>query len=90
MQKHWTIVDAKAQLSEIVRLAYQGEPQVIGTQKPCILVTKAYFKELLEKSKTRAVPMGLELIQAGALVGLESDFELPPRNNDRELVQFGD
>ncbi len=90
MQKHWTIVDAKAQLSEIVRLAHQGKPQIIGTQKPCVLVTEAYFKDLIEKSRQVTIPIGLALIKAGNMVGLDAGFELPSRNNDRDEIQFGD
>jgi hypothetical protein len=90
MQKRWTIVDAKAQLSQIVRLAYQGEPQIIGTQKPCILIPEAYFNELIEQSKEKTPPLGLALIQAGALVSLDDEFELPSRNNDRAAIQFED
>jgi transposase-like protein len=31
--------DAKARLSEVLRLAREGKPQVIGTQEPCVVIS---------------------------------------------------
>ena len=35
----WTVAEAKARLSEILRLAEAEGPQQIGLQRPCIVVT---------------------------------------------------
>jgi prevent-host-death family protein len=35
----WSVANAKSQLSEILRRARAGEPQVIGTQNPCVVIS---------------------------------------------------
>ena len=35
----WTVAEAKARLSEILRLAEDEGPQQIGLQRPCVVVT---------------------------------------------------
>jgi len=40
----WTVQDAKAQLSEVLRRARAGEPQVIGTRDPCVVVSLADYE----------------------------------------------
>jgi prevent-host-death family protein len=42
----WSVPDAKAHLSEVLRRARAGEPQVIGTQAPCVVISAAEFKRL--------------------------------------------
>ena len=39
----WSVQAAKARLSEVMRRAQQGEPQTIGTRKPCIVVSADQF-----------------------------------------------
>jgi prevent-host-death family protein len=38
--KAWSVQTAKAKLSEILRKARAGEPQVIGTEEPCVVVSE--------------------------------------------------
>ncbi len=90
MGKPWTISDAKAQLSEIIRLAYQGEPQIIGTQKPCVLVTEAYFQTLIQANAQHRLRMGDALIKAGAMVSMEEELQLPSRKEHRAIIKFED
>lgn len=45
MTKQWTVQDAKAQLSEILRRARAGEPQRIGVTDACIVVSEKDWKE---------------------------------------------
>ena len=49
----WTVQTAKAKLSEILRRARAGEPQVIGTDEPCVVVS--------ERAWARATAQGEEL-----------------------------
>ena len=42
----WSVLDAKAKLSEILRLARMGKPQTIGSQDPCVVVSVAEFERL--------------------------------------------
>lgn len=41
MAKTWTVEDAKAHLSKIVRLAHDEGPQRIGKQRPVVVVSEA-------------------------------------------------
>jgi prevent-host-death family protein len=71
----WSVADAKAKLSEILRLARAGEPQVIGSDDPCVVISAAAFEELqqplhLGRFLLETAPRGAEL-------------ELPPRESDR-------
>jgi prevent-host-death family protein len=40
----WSVQEAKARLSEVMRRARAGEPQVIGSRDPCVLVSARQFK----------------------------------------------
>src|SRR4029453_12835566 len=40
MAKTWTVQDAKAQLSELLRRARAGEPQRIGMTDACVVVSE--------------------------------------------------
>ena len=42
----WSVIDAKAQLSEVLRRARAGEPQIIGSQAPCVVISVEEFKRL--------------------------------------------
>jgi prevent-host-death family protein len=73
----WTVQDAKAQLSEILRRAKAGEPQVIGTQDPCVVISAKTFKALTEAEEEH---FGRWLVEH-APTGIE--VELPPRGEAR-------
>jgi prevent-host-death family protein len=51
--KPWSVQTAKAKLSEILRRARAGEPQVIGTEEPCVVVS--------ERAWSKATAQGEEL-----------------------------
>lgn len=80
----WTVSNAKAQLSEILRLARAGKPQVIGQSEPCVVIAKSAFDALTVTHKTK----GQWLIDAAASLGFE--LELPPRQDDRHIPPLGD
>jgi prevent-host-death family protein len=72
----WSVAEAKAKLSEILRLARTGEPQTIGSEDPCVVISAEQFEQLwqsqhLGKFLVESAPRGAE-------------FELPSRRDDRE------
>jgi hypothetical protein len=72
----WSVAEAKAKLSEILRLARAGEPQSIGSEDPCMVVSAAQFAQMwqpdhLGKFLIESAPRGFEL-------------ELPSRSGDRD------
>ncbi len=74
MTKTWTVQDAKAQLSELLRRARAGEPQRIGVTEACVIVS--------EREWTLANPTALggwlvESAPRGAAL------DLPPRSTRR-------
>lgn len=74
-KKIWSVFEAKAKLSEILRLARAGEPQTIGSEEPCVVMSADQFEQLeqpqhLGKFLIETAPRGIEL-------------ELPPRESDR-------
>lgn len=75
----WSIASAKAHLSEILRRARAGEPQVIGAQDPCVVISQADYQKFLQSQDEKHD--GLWLIQEAAKIGAE--IELPPRAEDR-------
>lgn len=75
----WTITDAKARLSELLRLVRDEGPQYIGTKQSFIVISEEEWL-LLKRPKK---PFGLWLIQNLPTVG---ELELPDRNErDREI-----
>jgi prevent-host-death family protein len=71
----WSIVNAKSQLSEILRRARAGQPQVIGTQNPCVVVSAEVFEANFADHD------GAWLLKHAQHLGEE--FNLPPRSADR-------
>ncbi len=59
--KPWTIAEAKARLSEILRLAAEEGPQVIGTRRAFVVVAEEEWRALSESSKARP-PLGSWLL----------------------------
>ncbi|MGL4960024.1 MAG: type II toxin-antitoxin system prevent-host-death family antitoxin [Inquilinus sp.] len=70
----WTVEDAKVHLSEILRRARAGEPQVIGTQEPCVVISAEAFAALTRPDDQH---LGRWLVEH-APSGIE--IELPPRD----------
>jgi prevent-host-death family protein len=80
----WSVADAKAQLSEILRLAKQGKPQVIGTQTPCVVISLEDYQNYVAKSHHD----GRWLVERASRPGF--DIELPSRHKDRDMPVLGD
>jgi hypothetical protein len=74
MTHRWTVQDAKAHLSEILSRARKGQPQRIGLEESCIVISEAewlaskgtHFGKWLVENAPRGTPI-----------------ELPPRDLDR-------
>ena len=74
----WTVAEAKARLSEILRLAESEGPQRIGTRRPFIVVPESVWRKRTPARK----PMGQWLIE-NMPRGVE--LELPDRSSNRPI-----
>ena len=72
--KVWTIAEAKARLSEILRLAESEGPQRIGARKSFVVVPEDVWQK---RTRSEQVPMGRWLVEN--LRGL-GPLELTDRN----------
>lgn len=80
----WSVADAKAHLSEVLRKARGGSPQVIGTQDPCVVVSLETYQ-----SKIAAADHdGKWLIDMASRLGF--DIPMPARQEDRADPVLGD
>jgi len=73
--KAWSVAEAKAKLSEILRLAREGQPQTIGTEDPCVVVSAAQFGQYFQPER-----LGRFLIESAPR---ECELELPSRADHR-------
>jgi prevent-host-death family protein len=71
----WPVQEAKAKLSEILRLARAGKPQTIGAHDPCVILSAAQFEQL------RRMPHLGAFLLASAPRG--DAIDLPPRADQR-------
>lgn len=70
----WSLQDAKAKFSEVVRLAQTEGPQMVTVHgREAVTITKSE-KPALDVSKLTGAEF-LKLLQAGPAI----DFEMPPR-----------
>ena len=76
-QRTWTIAEAKARLSEILRLAQEEGPQQIGRRNTFVVVPKSEW----DRRSTPQKPLGQWLVE-NAPRGIE--LELPDRKNEPE------
>ena len=80
----WTVAEAKAKLSEVLRLAETEGPQRIGARKPFVVVTAAAWEE---KSPPRK-PLGQWLVEN---VPRGTNLEIPERGGQsRREIPFAD
>ena len=81
----WTIAEAKARLSEILRLAESEGPQRIGTRRPFVVVPEQVWQE--REAPTRE-PLGQWLIKN---MTRGTNLEIPERGrSSRREVPFSD
>ena len=62
-QRVWTIAEAKAKLSEILRLAETEGPQRIGARRHFIVVPADAWYEKAQPTKKERMPFGQWLVQ---------------------------
>jgi prevent-host-death family protein len=72
----WSVAHAKAHLSEILRRARAGTPQVIGASNACVVISAAAYE-----ATANADHDGAWLIDQAARVG--GNIALPSRSEDR-------
>ncbi len=80
-EKVWTVAEAKARLSEILREAREKGPQRIGTKKPYVVLTEEEWLKL----KTPQPHMGQWLIKKFKGSG---ELELPDRKAPDRATPF--
>ncbi|MCY3883272.1 MAG: hypothetical protein OXG61_14280 [Chloroflexi bacterium] len=88
----WTVAEAKARLSEILRLAEEEGPQRIGLRKPFLVVPEHQWQNHTNDLEWRRrvpepMPMGKWLVE-NMPRGL--DFEIPRDRTSDRPIPFGD
>ena len=81
-QRVWTVAEAKARLSEILRLAETEGPQRIGSRRPFIVVPADAWYGKKEPAKKERMPFGQWLIEN---VPRGTNFEVPDRKSNRPI-----
>ena len=85
----WTIADAKARLSEILRLASTEGPQRIGTQRRYVLVPEDVWDKLITDTRTDARPLGAWLVDNMPRANtLTDELQLPDRRDPHRANPF--
>lgn len=74
----WTVQEAKAKLSNVLQHARAGEPQIIGTQGPCVVISLEEYQRL--KALEDEPHLGRWLVKHFRGLG---EIELPPRDEER-------
>ena len=74
----WTVAEAKARLSEILRLAEEEGPQRIGARRSFVVVPERVWAEKAPPRK----PLGQWLIEN---VPRGTNLELPDRSSNRPI-----
>ena len=76
----WSVAEAKAKLSNLLQRARAGEPQIIGTKEPCVVISMDEYKRL--KGLEEKPHLGKWLVEN--LRGL-GEIELPSRKDHRPI-----
>ena len=79
----WTVAEAKARLSEILRLAEEEGPQRIGRRRPFVIVPERLWQARAEESER--VPLGRWLVEN---MTRGTGFEPPDRSGDAGRPPF--
>ncbi len=74
----WTVAEAKAKLSEILRLAEEEGPQRIGTRKSIVVVPASLWEEKTQPRK----PLGQWLVEN---TPRGTNLEVPDRRSSRKI-----
>lgn len=79
----WTVAEAKARLSEILRLAEEEGPQRIGRRKPFVVVPERLWQE--REEGTESVHLGRWLVEN---MTRGTNLEIPDRSLDKPRPPF--
>ena len=79
----WTVAEAKARLSQILRLAEKEGPQRIGVRKPFVVVPERVWKT----RSSEQVPLGRWLVEN---TPRGTDLEIPDRRESNRKIPFVD
>ena len=74
----WTVAEAKARLSEVLRLAETEGPQRIGARRPFVVVPESVWQAQV----TERQPLGQWLVEN---MPRGTDIEVPDRSSSREV-----
>lgn len=74
----WTVQEAKAKLSNVLKRARDGEPQIIGAKDSCVVISLDAYERL--KAMEEEPHRGRWLVER--LQGL-GEIELPSRHDSR-------
>ncbi len=77
----WTVAEAKARLSEILNLAKEEGPQIIGKRTEFVIMPKEQWLDLLDKKPS----LGAWLVEN---MSLNIDLELPNRAEPEREIPF--
>ena len=83
-QRVWTVAEAKARLSEVLRLSEEEGPQRIGTRKTFVVVPAHVW----DKTQPPRKPLGQWLIEN---MSRGTNLEIPDRDRDSNReIPFAD
>ncbi len=82
-ERVWTIAEAKARLSEILRLAEEEGPQRIGVRKPFVVVPA----EVWDAKAEPRMPLGKWLVEN---TSRGTNLEIPRDRGSRRKIPFVD
>lgn len=82
--KVWTVAEAKARLSEVLRCATDEGPQRIGTRKSYVVVPEALWREITDADDNRQ-PMGQWLLEH---MPREEGLVIPSRTETGRAIPF--
>ena len=83
-EKTWTVAEAKARLSEILRLASEEGPQQIGTKNTCVVVPADAWRALTQPQAKR-MPLGRWLTST---VTPGEGIPIPERTEPERSIPF--
>ena len=82
-ERTWTVAEAKARLSEVLRLAEQEGPQRIGLRRPFVVVPERVWRERAPTEK----PLGQWLIEN---MPRGTNLEIPRDRDSKRAIPFID